>query len=171
MEVISFGDMSFLTKQIFSFKVKGAIKECEIIKESLRKNGILKRDDEKANLIITSKKGYEIDRKYVFFKGYNSDGSIKPLRKFKVVRGESVEDKDLMQINIMIVDLYEKSIYLYEADIVDGYIVGNLIKEEKDRKIGKTVVFTKERIKVLAKNVNGYITYDYVDEFIDKIIL
>jgi len=169
--VIRSGEMSFLSKQIFNFKVKSAVKECEIIKNSLRKDGILKRDDERANIIIAGKHGYEIDRKYIFFKGYNSDGSIKPLRKFRVVSGESVEDKDLIQIKVKVVDLYEKSIYIYQPEIVEGYIVGNLIKEEKDSMLSKTVVFSKEKVKVLAKNVNNYITYDYVDEFIDKVIL
>ena len=169
--VVRFEDMSFLSKQIFNIKVKGAVKECELIKETLRKDGILKRDDEKANLIIPSKSGNEIDKKYIFFKGYNSDGSIKPLRKFRTVSGEYVEDKDLMEIKVKVVDLYEKSVYLYESDIVNGYIVGNIIKEDRDKKAGRTVIFTKEKVKVLAKNVNNYIIYDCLDEFIDKVIL
>jgi len=163
--------MSFLSKQFFNIKVKSAVKECEAIKEALRKKGILKREDERANLIIPSKHGFEIESKYFLFKGYNNDGSIKPLSKYKLRGSEALEDKALLEINILVVDLYEKSIYLYEANIGQEFIEGYLIKEEKDGTGLKTVLFTKEKFKILIKNTNNYITYHSVESFIDKIIL
>jgi len=163
--------MSFLSKQFFNIKVKSAVKECETIKDALRKKGILKREDERANLVIPSKHGFEIERKYFLFKGYNYDGSIKPLSKYKLQGSVAVEDTALIEINILVVDLYEKSIYLYESNIGKEYIEGYLIKEEKDSTGLKTVLFTKEKFKVLIKNTNNYVTYDNVEVFIDKIIL
>ena len=168
--LIKAGDISFLSKQVFMIKVNGAIKECESIREYLKKNGKLEREDEKLNLIIPSHSGVDIEMKYFLFKGYNDDGSIKPLQKYKLVDGETIVDINKIMMEISVVDIYEKSVYLYNVNKDNKFIEGYIIKDEKKNKT-RTLLFSKEKVKVLLKNINNLYSYCEVETFIDKIIL
>ena len=45
--VIKENSVSFLNRYLFNRKINGYIKECKVIKESLKEKGIVKKEDKK----------------------------------------------------------------------------------------------------------------------------
>lgn len=160
----------FLYRQIFLFKVNKAIKDCNSMHEKLKTMGLLEKGDEKLNLLIPVFSSFEIDKKYFLFKGYNSDGSLKPMKKYCSNNETLEEDNSVINIDISVVDIYEKNIYLYNYQMDDRFIEGYLIKEENKNKC-RSMIFTKEKVKVLIKNTNSIQTLNDVEEFINKFIM
>jgi hypothetical protein len=162
---------SFLERQIFRFKVNTGIKECEAIKENLKKSGEVGKEDFKLNLVIPSINSDEQDRRYLVIKGYNKDGSIKPLKKYKFDGKTIVEEKSTVDARIIVLDLYEKSVYLHNYEKDDKYYIGYILREEKAANVNINVIFTKEKVKVLIKNVNDFQEYDNLESFMDKFLM
>lgn len=162
---------SFLKRQFFSFKVNGAIKNCYRIKEYLLSKNYLKKIDTKLNLVTYDGFSNEVGNSYLLYKGYNVDGSIKPISKYTIINGEIVEHSNLIKRDIIILDLYEESIYLHSYIKDDYYITGYLLREEKKSEINRTLIFTNEKVKINIKNINKYDTISVVDDFINKFIM
>jgi hypothetical protein len=162
---------SFFKKQFFSFKVNGALKNCNKIKEYLLSKKYLSKSDRRLNLIISEGFSNEVDNSYLLYKGYNRDGSIKPTRKYTIMNGEIVEYIDVIKHAIIILDLYEKSIYLHNYSIDSNYIAGYLIKEETKSIGNKTLIFSNEKVKINIKNINKYDTTSVVDDFVNSFIM
>lgn len=168
--VIKAEESPFLSKQIFLFKVNIAIKECNSIKEDLKSMGLLDRSDEKLNLILPVFESNEIYRKYFLFKGYNSDGSIKPLRKYYYSGGEVKEDVEPLKIDIAVVDIYERNVCLYNYKEDEKFIEGYVIKDEV-KNSNRTLIFSKEKVKILLKNTNNIHKLNVVEELINKFVI
>jgi hypothetical protein len=161
---------SFLKKQFFNFRVNEAIRNCNKIREYLLKKNYLSKNDSKLNLIISDGVSSEVDNSYLLYKGYDKDGSLKPIRKFSSVNSEIIEYKNSIMGQIIIIDLYEKSIYLHSYVNDNQFITGYLIKEEIKFSI-KTLIFSNEKVKVNVKNINKFDTISVVGDFINKYIM
>ncbi|MBU3144765.1 hypothetical protein [Clostridium sp. CF012] len=162
---------SFLKRQFFSLKVIGALKNCKRIKEYLLSKDYLSKFDNNLNLITSDGYSNEVVNSYLLYKGYNKDGSIKPTRKYTIINGEIVEHRDAINCDIIILDLYEKSIYLHNHIRDDNYITGYLVKEEKISEKNKTLIFSNEKVKINIKNINKCETINAIDDFVNKFIM
>lgn len=162
---------SFLKRQFFSFKVNGALKDCKRIKEYLLRKNYLSKFDNKINLVTSDGYNNEVVNSYLLYKGYNKDGSIKPIRKYTIMNGEIVEHNNVINCEIIILDLYEKSIYLHNHIRDDQYITGYLLKEEKISEKNKTLIFSNEKVKIKIKNINKCDTINAIDDFVNKFIM
>jgi hypothetical protein len=169
--VIKENGVSFLTRYLFNRKINDYIKKCKVIKESLKKKGIVKKEDQKIYLLISGTDDTDSVKNSFIFKGYNSDGSIKPLRRFDIENGEVKEAKGTLKQEISVVDIYEKSVYLYKSVYGEKYVCGYIIKEKMGMNQEKTLVFTKDRVKVLRKNINALLKFSEVENFIDRVVL
>ena len=163
--------ISFLKKQFFTFKVNGAIKNCNKIKEYLLRKNYMKKNDNKLNLVISDGFNNEVGKSYLLYKGYNKDGSIKPISKYTIKNGEIVKHNNLIKQDIIILDLYEESIYLHSYIRDKNYITGYLVKEEKKSEKSKTLIFSNEKVKISTKNINKFDTISVVDDFVNKFIM
>lgn len=161
---------SFLKKQFFNFRVNEALRTCNKISEHLLKRDFLSVHDSKLNLIISDGVSNEVENSYLLYKGYDKDGSLKPIRKFSSVNSEILEYKSAIMCQIIIIDLYEKSIYLHSYVNNNQFITGYLIKEEI-KFSDKTLIFTNEKVKVNVKNINKFDTISIVDDFVNKYIM
>jgi len=162
---------SFFKRQFFSFKVNCALKNCNKIQEYLLSEDYLSKFDNRLNLITSDGFGSEGVNSYLLYKGYNLDGSIKPIRKYTIMDGEIVEHNNVMNCDIIILDLYEKSIYLHNHIRDSHYITGYLLKEEKISEKNKTLIFTNEKVKINVKNINKSDTINAIDDFVNKFIM
>ena len=162
---------SFFKRQFFSFKVNGAIKNCNKIKEYLLSKDYLSKFDNKLNLITSDGFSNEVENSYLLYKGYNKDGSIKPIKKYTIMNGEIVEYSNVIKRDIIILDLYEKSIYLHNYIRDNNYITGYLLKEEKISEKNKTLIFSNEKVKINIKNINKCDTINVIDDFVNKFIM
>lgn len=163
---------SFFKNQFFSFKVNGAIKNCNKIKEYLFNNDYLSKSDNRLNLITSNGFGNnEVGNGYLLYKGYNKDGSIKPIKKFTIKNGEIVEYSNVIKRDIIILDLYEESIYLHSYCRDSSYITGYLLKEEIRSEKNKSLIFSNEKVKINIKNINKSDTISVVDDFVNKFIM
>jgi hypothetical protein len=161
---------SFLKKQFFNFRINEAIRSCNKISEYLLKKNYLSKYDSKLSLIISDGVSSEVEDSYLLYKGYNKDGSLKPTRKFSVVNNEILEYKSVIMGDIIIIDLYEKSIYLHSYINDNEFITGYLIKEEI-KYSNKILIFSNEKVKVNVKNINKFDTNSRVDDFVNKYII
>jgi hypothetical protein len=162
---------SFFRRQFFSFKVNGALKNCKKIKEYLLSKDYLSKFDNKLNLVISEGYNNGVVNSYLLYKGYNKDGSIKPIRKYTITNEEIVECSDAINCDIIILDLYEESIYLHNHIRDDKYITGYLLKEEKISEKNKTLIFSNEKVKINIKNINKCDTTNEIDDFVNKFIM
>lgn len=162
---------SFLKNQFFSFKVNLALKNCNKIKNYLLSNSHLSKFDTRLNLITSDGFSSQVENSYLLYKGYNKDGSIKPIKKYTIINGEVIEHSNVIKRDIIILDLYEESIYLHsyfkDIDFITGYLIKEEIKSEKD----KTLIFSNERIKINIKNINKFDTISVVDDFVSNYII
>lgn len=162
---------SFFKRQFFSFKVNGALKNCKKIKEYLLSKDYLSKFDNKLNLITSEGHNSEVVNSYLVYKGYNKDGSIKPIRKYTITDGEIVEHNNVINCDIIILDLYEKSIYLHNHIRDENYITGYLLKEQKISEKNKTLIFSNEKVKINIKNINKCDYINVIDDFVNKFIM
>ena len=131
----------------------------------------MSKQDTSLNLIISDGFSNEIANSYLIYKGHNNDGSVNGTRKYTFTDGEIVEKKNVIKQDIIIVDLYEKSIYLhsYYKDI--KHIMGYLLKEETSSGRNKTLIFTNEKVEINIKNINNFNTLSVVDDFVNQYII
>jgi len=162
---------SFLKEQFFWFKVNRAIKECNKIKKYLLNKDFLSKHDSSLNLIISDGFSNEIGNSYFLYKGHNSDEGINGTRKYTIKNGEIVENNDVIKHDIIIIDLYEKSIYLHSYFKDIKHIMGYLLKEEISLGRNKTLIFTNEKVEINIKNINNFDTISVVDDFVNKYII
>jgi hypothetical protein len=162
---------SFFKKQFFSFKVNGALKDCNKIKEYLLNNDYLSEFDSRLSLITSDGLSNDVENSYLLYKGYNKDGSIKPIKKYTMVNGEIVEYSKVIKREIIIVDLYEESIYLHNYFRDNNYITGYLLKEEIQSERNKTLIFSNEKVKINIKSINKFDTTSIVDDFVNNFIM
>ena len=137
----------------------------------MKDKGLLKREDRRVNLLISDDKTTKKIQKSFVFKGHNKDGSLKPLRRFDMEHGEVKEAKDILKKNISVVDLYENSVYLYNSTHNENCVHGYIIKEKKGTNVDRTLIFTKDKVKILKQNINNIVTFSEVEKFIDKMVL
>ncbi|WP_163191701.1 hypothetical protein [Clostridium thermarum] len=170
-ETITFcSNESFLGKQIFKLKVNSALKVCSNIRENLKKKSELDNNDININILISDVKSNSIEEKYFAFKGYNPDGSLKPLKVYTLKDGTLVNIDKTKKGKILVIDLYEKSIYIHDYKVDGHYAEGYLVKTEKIKN-GMNVILTNEKVKVFMKNTNTYHGYKNVIEFLNGYIL
>ena len=162
---------SFFKEHFFAFKVNRAIRECNKIKKYLLSKDYLSKHDSSLNLIISDGFSNEVGNSYLLYKGHNSDGNINGARKYSITNGEIVENNDVIKHDIIIIDLYEKSIYLHSYFKDIKHIIGYLIKEEISAGKNKTLIFTNEKVEINVKNINKFETSGVVDDFVNKYII
>ncbi len=162
---------SFFRNQFFSFKVNGAIKNCNKIREYLLSKEYLSKFDSRLNLVTSDGISNDVEHSYLLYKGYNEDGSLKPIKKYTIMNGEIVECGNEIKHDIIILDLYEKSIYLHNYYRDSKYITGYLLKEEIKSQKDKNLIFSNEKVKVNIKNINKYDTISVVDDFVNNFIM
>lgn len=162
------GGNSFLYKQIHKIKVNSLMKKCESLKERIKKNGLMEKEDRKINILAPNNTINKDEKVYIIVKGYNNDGSKKQTKKYTYLNDSIIEDKKEMKSEVSVLDLYEKSLYLYNSSKNDQYIEGYVIKEESKNSYNYSLVFTKEKVKVLIKNTNVIHEYPTVDKFVEK---
>lgn len=162
---------SFFKKTLFYFKVNKAIKDCKDIELHLINNAYLTKFDSRLNLIISDGSSNDVDDNYFLVKTYSKDGNINPIIKYTITDGEIKEHFDEIKRDIIVIDLYEKSIYLHSFYKNSRYITGYLIKEEIQSEINKTLIFSNEKVKINIKNTNKFETINVVDDFINHYII
>jgi len=156
---------------LYNRKINDYIKQCETIKETLKDKGLLKRDDRRVSLLLLDGDGTNSIKGSFIFKGHNSDGTLKPLRRFNIEQGEVKEANEKLKQNISVVDLYEKSIYLYNITRDEKCVRGYIIKHKKGINKEQTLIFTKDKVKIFNKNINTILKFSEVENFIDKVVL
>jgi hypothetical protein len=162
---------SFLKNQFFSFKVIGALKNCNKIKKYLFSNNHISKLDSRLNLIISDGFSSQVENSYLLYKGYDKDGSIKPIKKYTIIDGEIIEHSNVIKRDIIVLDLYEESIYLHSYSKDNNYITGYLVKEEVKSEKDKNLIFSNERIKINIKNINKFDTISVIDDFVNNYII
>jgi hypothetical protein len=162
---------SFLKNKFFSFKVNGALKSCDKIKKYLLSKNYLSKRDSKLNLITSDGVSNQVENSYLVYKGYDKDGSIKPIKKYTIINGEIIEHSNVIKCDIIILDLYEKSIYLHsyfkDSNRITGYLIKEEIKSEKD----KNLIFSNEKININIKNINKFDAINVIDDFLSNYII
>lgn len=161
---------------LFKFKVNRELKNCNYIEGSLLSNDCLIESHNRLNLIITDGISTKIDNGYFLCKGYTSNGSLTLLRKYTLINGQIKKQVGLIYKDIIVIDLYEKSIYLHNyskhsCSKNQAYITGYLIKEEVTSKMNRNLIFTNEKVKINIKHINKYDYISVVDDFINKLII
>jgi hypothetical protein len=161
---------TFLSRQLFKLKVNAALKECWKIRENVKSLSKLGGEDFNVNILISDVESNNIEEKYFAFKGYNSDGSIKPLKLFTFKNGDVLDVDTVQDKEILVVDLYESSIYLHNFKVEGHYAEGFLVKNEKTKE-GYNIILSTEKVKVFMKNANTHHSYKNVIEFLNGYIL
>lgn len=160
---------SFLRKQVYKLSVNGAIRQCESMKEHLRKSKRLSKEDKYAYVAFLDMDNSK--HKGLFFTtGYHHDGSIKPMEAFSIEKGKIASYDIEKNLPIAALDMYESSVYLHSYDADGKYINGYLIKETVDEGVLQ-VVFTEEKVKILKKNVNNSDEVNTIKEFLSRYVL
>lgn len=162
---------SSLKKHFFSFKINSALKRCNKIESYLLSNDYLTKYDIKLNLVTSNGISNDVENSYLLYKKHNNDGSIDPLKKYTVINEKISEYKNVIKQDIIILDLYENSIYLHNYSKDSDYIRGYLIKEKTNSKRNKTLIFSNEKVKINIKNINKYDTISVVDDFVNRFIM
>ncbi|WP_298845799.1 hypothetical protein [Clostridium sp.] len=162
---------SFFKKTLFYFKVNKALKDCKTIESILIKNKDLKKKDSSINLIMSNGSTNEVDDSYLVIKPFNESGSISPLIKYTFINGEIEKYFDEIKRDIIIVDLYEDSLYLHSFTKTNLSITGYLIKVEVQSEINKTLIFTNQKVKIDVRNTNKFETINVFDDFINSYII
>lgn len=157
---------SFISKQMFKLKVNAALKECWKIRESVKAFSKIGRDDFNINILISDIESNRIDEKYFALKGYNSDGSIRPWILYTLKDGNLLEVEAVESRKLLVVDLYESSIYVHNYTVEGNYVEGFLVKSEKTKE-GYNVIFSTEKVKIFMKNANTYHEFNDVVEFLN----
>ena len=103
-------EFSSLKKYFFSFKINKALKYCNNIGSYLISKNSLNKFDTSLNLITSDGSSNEVKNSYLLYKRYNKDGSIDPMRKYNFINGKISEYKNAIKQDIIVLDLYEKSI-------------------------------------------------------------
>jgi hypothetical protein len=165
------GGDSFLERQFMKLQVSSGVKECQQIKKHLKQKGEVRSEDFKFNVIIPSAYKFTVEKTYFVTKGYNKDGSLKPIKRYSLKENKIVEEQQMPDIKIVVLDLYEKSIVIYDFEKDEKYITGYFLREHNYKNEGTTLVLTKEKVKVLLKNINAQHEYNNLDNFIDRFML
>lgn len=161
---------SFLKKQLFKLKINEALKFCEKIKERVKASHKLGHEDFYINLVVADPEKETIEERYFAIKGYDEDGRLMPLQVY------TMENEELKQVdksddtNIIVLDLYEKSIYLHNYKVEGNYAEGYLVRME-NFKNGYNLILSAEKVSVFMKNTNTYEKYNSIIEFVDKYLL
>ncbi|MGH4050574.1 MAG: hypothetical protein ACREVX_04355 [Clostridium sp.] len=161
----------FLKKHFFNFKVVKALKDCNNIEAYLHSKDYLNKFDYNLNLIISDGFSNEVENSYFIYKGYTPNGSLGLLKKYTILNGEVKKVIGVIESDIIIIDLYEKSIYLHSFTKDNLYITGYLIKAETKSELNKNLIFSNEKVKINIKNINKFDITDVVDDFINKFIM
>ena len=164
-------DFSFFKNFFFSIRVNRALKACNKIEAYLLSKNYLSKLDIKLKLVISDEINNDIVNSYFLYKGYNIDGSIKDMKKFTIVKEEIMEYVNVLSRDIIILDLGDKSIYLHNYSKNSRSINGYLVKEEIKSHRSKTIIFSKEKVRIKVKHIYKIIIVTNVDDFVNKYIL
>lgn len=166
-------DMKFSSfkKFFFYFKVNRALIDCKNIENYLLDNDYLSKLDSKLNLIISDGFSNEVKISYFLVKALNTDVSIPPIRKYTLIDGEISKCINVIKRDIIVIDLFDESIYLHSYSKNNRYIIGYLIKEEVPSEINKTLIFSNEKVKIAVKYIYKSDTINVVDDFVNAFIM
>lgn len=162
---------SFLKKPFFSFQISRALKDCQKIERYLLSKDFLSKFDNSLNLLLSNGNSNEVENSYFLYKSYSRDGRITPIKKYNIIAGEVVEYMDVINHNIIVLDLYEESIYLHSYLKDSHYITGYLIKEQINSKVSKTLIFSNEKVKISIRNINKSQIINVIDDFVNSFIM
>ena len=162
---------SFLKKYFFSYQINRALKDCHKIEEYLFNKTYLSVFDSSLNLLVSNGNNHEVENSYFLYRSYSKDGNITPIKKYTIVSGEIVEYVNVINQNIIVLDLYEESIYLHSYLKDAHYITGYLIKEQVKSKVTKNLIFTNEKVKISIRNINKSNIINVVDDFVNSFIM
>lgn len=160
---------SFLRKQIYKLSVNNALRQCESMKENLRKRKKLSREDSFVYVAFLDVSNSKFNG-LLFTKGYHRDGSLKPVEIFDVEKGKIITVNEEQRVSIAALDMYENTIFLHNYSADEEYIEGYLINESKYDNVPQ-VIFTEERVKIYKKNVNNYEEVNTVKEYLSRYVL
>ncbi|SCN21643.1 hypothetical protein N3C_0342 [Clostridium sp. N3C] len=163
-------EQSLIGKGLYKLKVNVALKECYKIKDTLKKKSLIDKDDLSINIVVSDTESNEIKGKYVAYKGYNKDGSKKPLTIHTIENGQLMKVNDIESRGLMNIDLYEESICIYNYSILGNYAEGYLVCNERS-KDGYIMNFSNKKVKVFLKNANTHKAYNSVTEYLNKDVL
>jgi len=163
-------EQGLLGKSLYKLKVNAALKECYKIKETLKKKALINKDDLNINIVVSDTESNEIKGKYFAYKGYNSDGSIKPLTIHTIEDGKLIKVNDIESKGLMNIDLYEESICIHNYSMRGNYAEGYLVCNERS-KDGYIMNFSNQKVKVFMKNANTHEEYYSVTEYLNKDVL
>ena len=166
--IYQYGKFDFFKRLIFTLKVNVRLKDCNNIETYLLSNNYLKTLDNKLNLIISDEFSNKIGNSYFLYKGYTPDGSLTYLEKYTIIEGKIEKHIDVLNLDIIVIDIYEKNVCLHSYSKDDHYITGYLIKEETNSRKNKTLIFSNQRIKLNIKNIYKFDVFHDVDDFINK---
>lgn len=170
--VIQQYEKSFFTKKLFfNLKVNKALKDCNAIESYLSNNDYLSKSDNKLNLVISDGYSNEIENSYFLYNGYTSNGSISPTRKYTIINGKITKCINVIKHDIIVLDLYEKNIYLHTYTRSSNYITGYLIEETTISEKKKSLIFSNKKMKINIKNINKFDIINIVDDFVNKFIM
>lgn len=161
---------SFLRRQLYKLKISSALKFCDEIKEKVNAHHKIGRDDFYVNIVVANPENDEIEENYYAVKGYNKDGSLRPLQMY-TIKNEKLIQADIVSSNgIIVVDLFERSIFLHNYSMNGDYAEGFIVNQDA-LKQGYNLILSAEKVSVFMKNANSYEEYKSAYEFVDKYLL
>lgn len=154
---------------MLKIKFSFAMKECKKLKDYVKSNSDLTKDDYRYSLLITSKNGKSIEKKYFMFKGSHLDGRLKKLKKFTYDGNVIKRVDENIKLKILAIDAFSKNVFMYETREDDSYVYGKAINKIKDKKYSSIIfMVTRDDVKVHKKNINTKTMFDDIESLIDK---
>lgn len=161
---------SFLKRQLYKLKVSSALKFCQEIKEKVKAHHGIGRDDINVNIVAVNPENNEIEESYYATKGYNKDGSLRPLQIYAIRNSKLVQADIFDSSSIIVVDLFECSIFLHNYSIKGDYVEGFVVNLDA-LKQGYNLILSADKVSVFMKNANSYEEYKSTYEFVNKYLL
>jgi hypothetical protein len=153
---------NIIAKVLLKLRTQLAIRKCNKVWHSLRKQGVLNNRDMIFYILTPS---FSVKRpviKAVLTKGYNDDGSIKPLRQLKDVKGFT-ENLNSGEIPVTEFDLFDRTVYLYNVKEKGDFIEGRLVRYPVLSKSSRALIFSRELVRIKTKDINERVHYDSFD--------
>lgn len=165
-DIVTFTETEgFIKKAMINSKTKSMLKKCRESHAIIKKLYPHYRDNHYAHVIYLGSNDKIIP--ITCYRGYSDNGVLSPITIIDPVVSEQIKGEvTLMKNEICEIDLYERSVFVYNLREKGEKIIGNLINFQKDGK-AQDVIFTKTLISVLKKNINNIKRYDTFEHFAD----
>lgn len=155
-----------VNKILMKIKTQKLLKKCQQSHEKIKKAFPQNKDNIYTHVIIHHTNDELIP--ITCYRGYNTIGELSPMVFIDSNTNELIpkESSDLSK-EICEIDLYEKSIFVYDLEEEKGNINGKLIKTDIKGNV-QNIVFTEDKFHAMKINVNAMKVYNSFPEYIEN---